>query len=339
MRTLKYLMAMVTVFLVTLSCDDIKRNQEPLVDPWTRERTPASLTLAGQVGTATISNDWRNDDKGTIAVTLVTPEDPASVKVEEITLQYNATANIQAGSVLDFSSGSAQFVVTAETGETRTYTITYDPFIETLEGTYAFESIKGLDDWGKCPYSVIGGWDGNVTYSTPNDKSWQWKDYGFDKDNDNTVSIKLEGVDNAKGVSYGTMLNLAGENGKYATFIWTDGTDLTSYYRIIPEGKSRWARDTKTNVVSIYAYEDTNRENPLYTTTMLTAGQFAPDNAEGKKITVPHFAFYRQFPGPYNDHSDTGDARFQKNNIRDTFTFLNKTDEGPLDNHNDLLSE
>ena len=44
------------------------------------------------------------------------------VKVEEITLQYNAKASVQAGSTIDLSSGSCDIVVTAETGETRTYT-------------------------------------------------------------------------------------------------------------------------------------------------------------------------------------------------------------------------
>lgn len=37
------------------------------------------------------------------------------VKVEEITLQYNAKASVQAGSTIDLSLGSCDIVVTAET--------------------------------------------------------------------------------------------------------------------------------------------------------------------------------------------------------------------------------
>ena len=109
-----------------------------MVDPWLRERTPLGFRVESQVGEAVITDDWRHDETGTIRFQLVTGgiADMTKVKVEEITLQYNAKASVQAGSTIDLSSGSCDIVVTAETGETRTYTVSYDPFVEPFEGVY-----------------------------------------------------------------------------------------------------------------------------------------------------------------------------------------------------------
>lgn len=98
-----------------------------MVDPWLRERTPLGFRVESQVGEAVITDDWRHDETGTIRFQLVTGgiADMTKVKVEEITLQYNAKASVQAGSTIDLSSGSCDIVVTAETGETRTGRVRY----------------------------------------------------------------------------------------------------------------------------------------------------------------------------------------------------------------------
>ena len=150
MRKLTLLLFALSGFLMT-SC--VTDSTEPdMVDPWLRERTPASLRLAGQVGAAVITDDWRHDDEGAISVTLVV-DDISKVEVVELELQYNATADIKAGDILDLSSGSTTFTVTAETGETRTYTLTYSVFAEELEGVYSLDPLEHglLDDYGPSP--------------------------------------------------------------------------------------------------------------------------------------------------------------------------------------------
>ena len=116
---------------VLLSCGQEKRDTEELVDPWLRERTPVGFRLESQIGAATITQDWRHDDQGSVYVQLVTGSlDMSAVKVVSIDFaypesEYCPTASIGKGSVLDLSDGTAEFTVTAYNGETRTYTVTY----------------------------------------------------------------------------------------------------------------------------------------------------------------------------------------------------------------------
>lgn len=133
-------------------CYENEDSGPDMVDPWLRERTPSSLRLENQIGAAVITDDWRHDESGAIRVQLVTGgiADWSKVKVVDIGLQYNATASISAGGTLDMSSGTGSFVVTAETGETRTYTVSYDSFKEPLEGVYLLDPISGILD-GSAP--------------------------------------------------------------------------------------------------------------------------------------------------------------------------------------------
>ena len=125
-----FLCALLGAFLA--GCYENDSSGPDMVDPWLRERTPLSFRVESQVGEAVITDDWRHDEAGSIRFQLVTGgvADLAKVRVEEIALQYNAKASVQAGSTIDLSKGSCDIVITAETGETRTYTVSYDPFVE-----------------------------------------------------------------------------------------------------------------------------------------------------------------------------------------------------------------
>ena len=126
------------------ACTEEPRNTEPLVDPWLRERTPVNFRLQSQIGAATITSDWRNDAEGTIFVTLISGSlDLSRVPVEALDFaypesEYCPTASVKAGDTIDLSGGSARIVVTAYNGETRTYTVTYEPFVDAVEGVYKF---------------------------------------------------------------------------------------------------------------------------------------------------------------------------------------------------------
>ena len=56
------------------SCEEKARNTEELVDPWLRERTPVNVRLESQIGAAVISDDWKNDEVGSVSVQLITGE-------------------------------------------------------------------------------------------------------------------------------------------------------------------------------------------------------------------------------------------------------------------------
>ena len=325
------------------SCKTEPRNTEELIDPWLRERTPVNFRLESQIGAAVISNDWRNDAVGSITVSIITGGlDLTKVKVEALDFKFPQsefcpTANISKGSTLDLSNGSASFTVTAFNGETRTYTVTYSQFVDPLEGTYTFTPIGGLLDGSapQCAFIIVGGWDDAVVRSTVMDKWWHWGEgYMPTDEDDNTLSFRLEKADAETGATFGTLVNTAGDDGKYANYMYNNSIDVNSKYRIFPAGKSRWGKPGDGSIV-VYDYDDTDYAQPLYSVELLEAGEHT---YAGVSFSVPNLAFGRSFEGPF-DVIDWNwpDTRWFTDNVRNTFWLVKKDSDTPLPNHFDLL--
>lgn len=325
------------------SCKTEPRNTEELIDPWLRERTPVNFRLESQIGAAVISNDWRNDAVGSITVSIITGGlDLTKVKVEALDFKFPQsefcpTANISKGSTLDLSNGSASFTVTAFNGETRTYTVTYSQFVDPLEGTYTFTPIGGLLDGSapKCAFIIVGGWDDAVVRSTVMDKWWHWGEgYMPTDEDDNILSFRLEKADAETGATFGTLVNTAGDDGKYANYMYNNSIDVNSKYRIFPAGKSRWGKPGDGSIV-VYDYDDTDYAQPLYSVELLEAGEHT---YAGVSFSVPNLAFGRSFEGPF-DVIDWNwpDTRWFTDNVRNTFWLVKKDSDTPLPNHSDLL--
>ena len=325
------------------SCKTEPRNTEELIDPWLRERTPVNFRLESQIGAAVISNDWRNDAVGSITVSIITGGlDLTKVKVEALDFKFPQsefcpTANISKGSTLDLSNGSASFTVTAFNGETRTYTVTYSQFVDPLEGTYTFTPIGGLLDGSapQCAFIIVGGWDDAVVRSTVMDKWWHWGEgYMPTDEDDNTLSFRLEKADAETGATFGSLVNTAGDDGKYANYLYNNSIDVNSKYRIFPAGKSRWGKPGDGSIV-VYDYDDTDYAQPLYSVELLEAGEHT---YAGVSFSVPNLAFGRSFEGPF-DVIDWNwpDTRWFTDNVRNTFWLVKKDSDTPLPNHADLL--
>ena len=325
------------------SCKTEPRNTEELIDPWLRERTPVNFRLESQIGAAVISNDWRNDAVGSITVSIITGGlDLTKVKVEALDFKFPQsefcpTANISKGSTLDLSNGSASFTVTAFNGETRTYTVTYSQFVDPLEGTYTFTPIGGLLDGSapQCAFIIVGGWDDAVVRSTVMDKWWHWGEgYMPTDEDDNTLSFLLEKADAETGATFGSLVNTAGDDGKYANYVYNNSIDVNSKYRIFPAGKSRWGKPGDGSIV-VYDYDDTDYAQPLYSVELLEAGEHT---YAGVSFSVPNLAFGRSFEGPF-DVIDWNwpDTRWFTDNVRNTFWLVKKDSDTPLPNHSDLL--
>ena len=325
------------------SCKTEPRNTEELIDPWLRERTPVNFRLESQIGAAVISNDWRNDAVGSITVSIITGGlDLTKVKVEALDFKFPQsefcpTANISKGSTLDLSNGSASFTVTAFNGETRTYTVTYSQFVDPLEGTYTFTPIGGLLDGSapQCAFIIVGGWDDAVVRSTVMDKWWHWGEgYMPTDEDDNTLSFCLEKADAETGATFGSLVNTAGDDGKYANYVYNNSIDVNSKYRIFPAGKSRWGKPGDGSIV-VYDYDDTDYARPLYSVELLEAGEHT---CAGVSFSVPNLAFGRSFEGPF-DVIDWNwpDTRWFTDNVRNTFWLVKKDSDTPLPNHPDLL--
>lgn len=333
------------ILAATLSCVKEARNTEELVDPWLRERTPVNFRLESQIGSAVIADDWRDDGKGSVSVSLITGGlDLSAVKVEALDFKYPDSefcpkADIGPGSTLDLSSGTASFTVTSYNGETRTYTVSYDQFTDPLEGTYTFAPISGILD-GSAPKSsmvIIGGWDGAVVVSTVQDKYWHWgAGYQPGDEEDNVLSFRLEKADPETGATYGTLVNTAGADGKYANYVYNNTIDVNDRYRLFPEGKSRWAKPGDGSIV-IYAYDDETYSTPLHRVGLMEPGTY---EIEGKTLQTASKVFIRSFQGPF-DVIDWNypDTRWYTDNLRHVILLVNKDSDNPIADHSAFLGQ
>jgi hypothetical protein len=331
------------------SCEEKARNTEELVDPWLRERTPVNVRLESQIGAAVISDDWKNDEVGSVSVQLITGGlDLSAVKVVALDFEfpdseYCPTASIGPGSTLDLSDGSAEFTVTSHNGETRVYTVSYSVFTDPLEGCYSFNKIAGILD-GSAPKAslvMIGGFEGYITLCQVMDKWWQWgTGYMPTDEDDNILSFQLESADAETGATFGTLVNTPGADGKYANYKYqnNDAKDINDEYRLIPAGKSRWAK-LGDGMITIYGYTDETYSTPLHKLELLEGG--AHTFWTDKVVNVPSLAFHRSFgEGPFNNNtSDWSDDRWYVNNIRNVFWLVQKDSDSALENHNELLAQ
>ena len=283
MKILKLLMIFSVLVLIGTSCEDDPRNTEELIDPWIRERTPVSFKLEGQVGDPVIVDNWRKDNEGTVTITMISTavEDLSNVKVVDLELQYNASASVSSGETLDLSDGSDSFVVTAENGETRTYTVSFEEFQEPIVGVY---EIDQLWLYGGTGPEYGGGAVWNLM-----EKSWRWNVDGKPTaEEDNTITLVLKGVDEETGDTYGTCNNDAGPDGMYASFIYDDRDwvkhDLKHFYRCVPEGESTWEKNSQTGEITFISSEGVRK-----TCTILGAGNHALD--EYKSIDIENLGF------------------------------------------------
>lgn len=349
------------------SCEDKARNTEELVDPWLRERTPVNIRLESQIGPAVITSDWRTPELGTVTVSLVTPEiDLSAVKVVALDFQYPEsefcpTSSLNAGDIVDLSDGSTEFVVTSSSGETRTYTLSYTVFSDPLEGTYSFTPVGGILDTTHsydCACVMIGGFEKWITYCQVMDKHWLWdysRIYWPQNEDDNILSFRLDRADDVTGETYGTIVNTPGPDGRYADYqLKVKGEDSTptyninEEYRLIPIGKSRWAKHGD-GFITIYSYEDKDYKTPLHKLELLEKGEhlFWEDaidsngGSDSETVNVPELALHRSFgEGPFNNKTDDWtDARWYVNNIRNVFWLIQKDSDQALENHEEYLAE
>lgn len=340
-RRLKSYALMALVACSMVACQEAERNTEPLVDPWTRERTPVNFRLESQIGAAVITNDWRNDGVGSIHVSLITGGlDMAKVKVNAIDFkfpdsEYCPKASVHVGDVIDLSNGSAKITITAYNGEERVYTVDYEQFTDPLEGTYVHAPIAGILD-GSAPQSsmvIIGGWTDAIVMSTDMDKSWHWGDgYTHNDEMDNTLSFMLTDADPTTGLTRGTTMNLAGENGRYANYVYNNTYDVNAYYRIFPAGASRWAKDAEGNIL-VYDISDVDYTKDLYVVKFLSAGAY---NFSTKDVTIGDCAFMREHQMEEYIDWNWPDTRWMVDNIRNTFWMMHKSSDTPVSGHSEM---
>ena len=367
MKIFKDFQAWQLILLLCLgACQPVGHNTAELIDPWLRDRTLESVRLAGQVGTSIISTDWRDDAHGTITLNLIVNSiDLSAVRVEEIVLkdlgEYTPTASVKAGDTIDLSDGQGEIVVTAFNGETRTYIISYSG-TTLFNGTFAFAAEKSSLTWGDATYCFLaGGPDADVRTGNIYDHlgaAWNKDEGRWPNDElDNVVSFKQTYYDQDNNCQYGTFLNLPGEDGLYANFVYREvpedepenafEKDCNSIYRLIPQGKGRWSNEVGSDVFAFYDYSDDTYSNPVGEVQLLQAGTYTIEYPGATvatswcpgTITVADVAFTRLYT--YDSYVDHGDlvASFMADNVRQVWWLMTRTSDGYLDNHDEMIAQ
>lgn len=244
---MKRFFGMLCIVMLAFSC-----KENPLKDlesgEWNKEKQLISLSLAGQVGDATISISSEHTSLGYADVVIITPDYSQPITISAMEISYGATANVAAGEALSFNaSGEAEIIITAVDGQTRTYTVQSTELDEELVGTWNITSLYcwggAAQCWGCSALMDItwGDWDATT---------------GAAADLDNTLTFTLEGLNDA-GETYGTCVYSAGGDGLYGDYIWPNevstyaaGLDCNDFYSKIPKGESTWTRNTSTGTVS-----------------------------------------------------------------------------------------
>lgn len=253
--------------------------KDPFEGIVSNERAIMSFSLEkGQMGPAVID---RANSKVTVNVLVEEGTDLSNV-APTILPSYKATMSPASGEPVNFAANNNQvtYTVTSESGQTRDWTVELVPFTETLLGTY---DITGLVLYGGTGPEYGGGGVLNLT-----DKPWVWPaEGGPAAELDNVLTFEFSGV-TEDGNTYGTITNDAGEDGKYADFLFVMNpqTDVNHYYRKIPKGEGTWERNYANNTVT-FTFADGTTVSGMFT----GPGTEELGNGLSKTVTDNAFVF------------------------------------------------
>ncbi|PIQ22928.1 MAG: hypothetical protein COW65_00225 [Cytophagales bacterium CG18_big_fil_WC_8_21_14_2_50_42_9] len=251
--------------------------KDPFEDVMSNERSIEAFTLAeGQIGPAVVDRAT-----GKVMVNVLQGTDLSQIK-PLIQASYKAQVSPASGEPVNFTANNNQmtYTVTAESGQSREWTVELVPFTETILGTY---KVTGL-----VVYGGTGPEYGGAAVLKLTDKPWVWPASGGpDAELDNTLSFTYSGV-TAEGNTYGTVNNNAGPDGLYANFqfIGSPETDVNNFYRKIPTGEGQWLRNYADNTVTF-----TFGDNTTTVGMFVGAGTEDLGNGQSKTTTDNAFAF------------------------------------------------
>lgn len=284
MNNLKYLLCAL-VLLGFASCKD-----DPWDDVadgrWNHDRTIVGIKFEGQTGTSTITNidATTGEVEFQLAVDLV--PDMSKVKVEQLTLSYEAEGSVTVGDAVDFTKPDPTIVVTAASGETRAYLLKMERFEESLVGYYAISA-----SW---VYGGTGPSYGGAALMAPEKKSWCWDEngYGPAAEYDDYLEFRLDEI-GADGNTRGTCVHYGGVDKKHWNCMYeadqnkegTTAVDLHRFYRQIPVGTSKWERNYSNNTLT---FTDANGKK---TSGVFIESAGSYDVGDGKAVEVEDHAF------------------------------------------------
>jgi hypothetical protein len=266
-----------TVFLIVVAGFGACK-KDPYEGITSNERSIEAFQLAkGQMGPAEIDRA-----AGKVRIYAVTQGLDLTQVAPQIQTSYKSKVSPASGEPANFAANNNTFkyTLTAESGQTREWTVEIVPFIETLEGKYRIQSL--------AVYGGTGPEYGGASILKMIDKPWAWPAAdGPAAEMDNELTFALTGV-TEDGNTFGTVINDAGADGLYAdfTFVLNPRTDVNHFYRTIPKGQGTWLRNYANNTVT-FTFADGS------TTTGTFNGPGSEDlgNGQSKTLTDQAFAF------------------------------------------------
>lgn len=324
MNKLKYLLSAAAVLCCFTSCKDDP--WEDVADGgWNHERTIIDIKFEGQIGTPVITN--LDETTGEIELKLAEAlvEDLSAVRIEALTLSYNARGSVKAGDTLDFTQEeSPAIVITSASGESRSYSLITDKFRETLVGSYAIS--------GSWVYGGTGPSYGGTALMMPEKKSWCWNTKGFGPaaEYDDYLEFTLTEI-RADGNTCGTCVHYGGVDAKHwdCMFVGKNKAgrqleeDLSRFYRQIPAGTSTWERNYATNTLT-FIDADGRRTSGMF---IETPGSY--DVGDGKAVEVADHAFRFTLRGSEDWDEIYGDYDKFGRNPQAYFVLATKVDAIP----------
>lgn len=273
MKYINYLILLAVIMLS--SCQ-----KDPMEGIQSHERAIESFSLGNglvQIGPAVVDRD---SSKVTVKVLMQAGTDLSKVTPTVIP-SYKSTLSPASGTTVNFAANNNKttYTVTAETGETRKWTVVLLPFTEPLIGVF---KIQDLTVYGGTGPEYGGGSVFKLTDKTV------WPADGPSAEIDNTLTFTYTGV-TADGNTYGKVVNDAGPDGKYANFLYTQNpqTDVNKFYRQIPTGTSTWTHNYTTNTITF-----TSADGKTVTSgTFANAGTTSLGNNLTKTVTDNAFVF------------------------------------------------
>jgi len=272
MKILKIFFIGILLFQIGCQVDP----QEDIADSdWNKDRNVLQIKFNNQIGDAKIVRI--DDASGSIDITVNQSGnlDMSNIKVETMILSYGASSSVAAGQGMDFNNASNTNVltVTSQTGQVRKYTVKVNPFKESILGIYDIDDL--------VLYGGTGPEYGGSAVLPLASKPWIWPaSDGPTAELDNTLEFTLEGI-TQDGNTYGAVINNSGADGKYANFLYIGSpqTDVNKFYRKIPKGTAKWARNYTANTITF-----TFADGSTAVGTLKSAG--AVDLGNGKSKTI-----------------------------------------------------
>lgn len=286
MKDLKYLIfSVLSILLISCKADPWNDVTD---GGWNHERTILDIKFEGQAGLATIETVDAENGMITLKISPDLVTDMSRVKIESLSVSYQAIPSVKQGETIDFTSSNPTITVVSQMGESRVYSINMEKFEETLVGIYSIDDL-----W---VYGGTGPMYGGTSTVRVMAKSWCWTsgETSPESECDNYLVFKMTEI-MADGNTTGECINYGGEDANWWDCIFlakynklgTGDLNLEHFYRSIPKGKSTWIRNYADNTITFISADGAKTVASL-----LGADTYVlyDDGKYTRKITVPNQA-------------------------------------------------